>query len=103
MTTYGDNTTNRFHHYVRAGYRYTYALVDYITGEVRTMACDTQFAPIKALYGYLDGLRRECERKGDKCHLVLANCRTGEVVEEIHCDYGLLQRIAALYEGCERV
>ena len=92
MIIYGDNTTNRFHHYVREGYRYTYALVDYITGEVRTMACDHQFAPIKALYGYLDGLRRECEGKGDKCHLVLANCRTGEVVEEIHCDYGLLQQ-----------
>lgn len=83
MTTYGDRTNNPFHHYTRAGYRYTYALVDYVTGEVRTMSCDKQFLPLKNLYGYLDGIRRECASRGEACHLVLANCRTGEVIEEI--------------------
>ena len=91
MTTYDDNTNNRYYRYVRPGYRYTYALIDFETGEVRTMSCDRQFAPIKALYGYLDGLRRECERKGEMCHLLLVNCRTGETVEEAWHDYGLDQ------------
>ena len=101
MTTYGDNTTNRFYHLVRAGYRYTYALVDFVTGEVRSMACDKQFLPLKNLYGYLDGLRRECESRGAVCHLLLVNCRTGETVEEIHRDYGAEQRLAALYDSLE--
>lgn len=101
MTTYGDNVHNPYHHYVRAGYRYTYALVDFETGEVRTIASDRQFAPLKTLYGYLDGLRRECEHRGDICRLLLVNCRTGEAVEEINRDYGQEQLIAALYEGAE--
>lgn len=83
MTTYGDNTANRFFHFVRAGYRYTYGFVDFMTGEIRTMSCDRQYAPLKTLYGYLDGRRRECERRGEPYHLLLVNCRTGEPVTEV--------------------
>ena len=89
MTTYGDNTTNRFYHLVRKGYRYTYALIDFVTGEVRTMACDRAYLPLKDLYNRLDGLRRECEHKGEMCHLLLVDCRTGEAIEEVWHDYGL--------------
>jgi len=83
MTTYGDNINNPYYHLVNPGYRYTYALIDFETGEVRTMASDRQFAPIKTLYGYFDGLRRQCKEKGDVCHLLLVNCRTGEQIEEV--------------------
>lgn len=83
MTTYGDNTTNRFFQLVHAGYRYTYGLVDFITGEVRTIASDRQYIPLKTLYGHLDGQRRECERRGEPYHLLLVNCRTGESVAEV--------------------
>jgi hypothetical protein len=101
MTTYGNNVLNPYLCYVRADYRHTYALIDFETGEVRSIACDLQSAPLKTLYGYLDGLRRECEHKGAMCHLLLVNCRTGKAVEEIRRDYGREQLIAALYEGME--
>lgn len=83
MTTYGDNTTNRFYHLVRKGYRYTYALIDFVTGEVRTMACDREYLPLKTLYNQLDGIRRECAHNGAPCDLLLVDCRTGEAIEQV--------------------
>lgn len=82
MTTYGDNTTNRFYHLVRKGYRYTYALVNYTTGEVYTQSCDKQFLPLHNLYNRFDGIRREFAQSGEQCHMVLVNCRTGEVLAQ---------------------
>ena len=83
MTTYGDNTTNRFYYLVRKGYRYTFALVDFVTGEIRTQSCDRAYLPIKTLYGYLSGIRRECAHNGTPCNLLLVDCRTGETLEQV--------------------
>lgn len=82
MTTYGDNTTNRFYGYVRPDYRYTYALIDQYAGDVRTSSCDKQFVPLHDLYNRFDSLRREYARDGLPCHLILVNCRTGEVIAQ---------------------
>ena len=82
MTTYGDNTTSRFYHLVRKDYRYTYALIDFVTGEVRTMACDRAFAPLKELYNCFESLRRNYARACFPCNLLLVNCRTGEVIAQ---------------------
>ena len=83
MTTYGDNIHNPYYHLVHPGYRYTYALVDFVTGEVRTQSCDRAYLPIKTLYGYLDGIRRECAHNNAPCDLLLVDCRTGETVAQV--------------------
>ena len=92
MTTYGDNTNNPFHHYVRAGYRYTYALVNYTTGEVRTMSCDHQGTALRELYRIYQSELRAAKRDLSAIHLVLADARTGEVLEETNVHFGQLAK-----------
>jgi hypothetical protein len=92
MTTYGDNINNPFYHYVRAGYRYTYALVNYTTGEVRTMSCDHQGAALRELYHIYQGELRSAKADLSAIHLVLANARTGEVLEETDVHFGQLAK-----------
>jgi hypothetical protein len=96
MTTYtSDYTALR-----RDGYAYTYALIDYITGEIRTSSCDLPTHPLRHLFQRMDGIRRECRRGGSACHLVLANCCTGEVIAFVETDFGE-NRIEHLYEMLE--
>ena len=92
MTTYGDNTNNLFHHYVRAGYRYTYVLVNYTTGEVRTMSCDHQGVALRELYRVYERELRSAKGELAAIHLVLANARTGEVLEETNVHFGQLAK-----------
>lgn len=92
MTTYGDNTNNPFYHLVRAGYRYTYALVNYTTGEVRTMSCDHQGTALRELYGIYQRELRTAKAELAAIHLVLANARTGEVLEETNVHFGQLAK-----------
>jgi hypothetical protein len=92
MTTYGDNTNNLFHHYVRAGYRYTYALVNYTTGEIRTMSCDHQGTALRELYRIYQGELRSAKADLSAIHLVLANARTGEILEETNVHFGQLAK-----------
>ena len=96
MTTYTpDYTALR-----RDGYAYTYALIDYITGEIRTSSCDLPTHPLRHLFQRMDGIRRECRRDGSACHLVLANCCTGEVIAFVETDFSE-NRIEHLYEMLE--
>ena len=96
MTTYtSDYTALR-----RDGYAYTYALIDYITGEIRTSSCDLPTHPLRHLFQRMDGIRRECRRDGSACHLVLVNCCTGEVLAFVETDFGE-NRIEHLYEMLE--
>ena len=90
MTTYGDNINNPFHHYVRAGYRYTYALVNYTTGEVRTMSCDHQGTALRELYRIYQSELRSAKGELSAIHLVLANARTGEILEETNVNFAQL-------------
>ena len=92
MTTYGDNTANPFYHYVRAGYRYTYVLVNYTTGEVRTMSCDHQGTALRELYRVYGSELRSAKADLSAIHLVLANARTGEVLEETNVHFGQLAK-----------
>ena len=92
MTTYGDNTNNPFYHYTRAGYRYTYALVNYTTGEVRKMSCDHQGTPLRELYHIYQGELRSAKSELSAIHLVLANARTGEILEETNVNFAQLAK-----------
>ena len=92
MTTYGDNINNTFHHYVRAGYRYTYALINYTTGEVRTMSCDHQGTALRELYRIYGSELRSAKADLSAIHLVLANARTGEILEETNVHFGQLAK-----------
>lgn len=92
MTTYGDNTNNPFYHLVRAGYRYTYALINYTTGEVRTMSCDHQGTALRELYGVYQSELRSAKAELAAIHLVLANARTGEVLEETNVHFRQLAK-----------
>ena len=92
MTTYGDNINNPFYHYVRAGYRYTYALINYTTGEVRTMSCDHQGTALRELYRVYGSELRSAKADLAAIHLVLANARTGEVLEETNVHFGQLAK-----------
>lgn len=92
MTTYGDNTNNPFYHYVRAGYRYTYALVNYTTGEVRSMSCDHQGAALRELYRIYQSELRSAKSELAAIHLVLVNARTGEILEETNVHFGQLAK-----------
>ena len=92
MTTYGDNTNNPFYHFTRAGYRHTYALVNYTTGEVRTMSCDHQGVPLRELYRAYTSYLREAKRELAAIHVVLANARTGEILEETNVDFAQLAK-----------
>lgn len=92
MTTYGDNINNPFHHYVRAGYRYTYALINYTTGEVRTMSCDHQGTALRELYHVYERELRSAKADLSAIHLVLANARTGEILEETDVHFGQLAK-----------
>ena len=92
MTTYGDNTNNPFYHLVRAGYRYTYALVNYTTGEVRTMSCDHQGTALRELYTIYQRELRTAKAELAAIHLVLANARTGEVLDETNVHFGQLAK-----------
>ena len=92
MTTYGDNTNNPFYCYVRAGYRYTYALINYTTGEVRTMSCDHQGTALRELYRIYQSELRSAKADLAAIHLVLVNARTGEVLEETNVHFGQLAK-----------
>lgn len=92
MTTYGDNINNPFYHYVRAGYRYTYALVNYTTSEVRTMSCDYQGTALRELYRAYQSDLRSAKADLAAIHLVLANARTGEILEETNVHFGQLAK-----------
>ena len=78
-----------------------YALVNFVTGEVRTMKCAIPNYALRALYKRLDGEMRLARLWGDNCHLVLANCCTGRVLVEIKRDFHREQTIAQLYDLLE--
>lgn len=84
MTTYTTDYTalNRY------GYASTYALVDYVTGEVYTSSCDVPSYALQGLYRRMDGEMRAARCRGALCHLVLANCVSGRVIAEVKCDFG---------------
>lgn len=68
---------------IRGGYAHTYALVDFATGEVRTTSCDIGAVALRALYKRMDGILREARGTQEAHHLVLANCRTNQVIAEV--------------------
>lgn len=80
MTTF-DNRPMPIHHPDRA---YEYGLVDYVTGEVRFMACDRADIPLRHLYRVMDGLLRASRRDCQFCHLELWNNRTGKTLVLIY-------------------
>lgn len=68
----------------REGYAHTYALVNFTTGEVYTTSCEVASVALRSLLKRMDGAIRLCrhfERGMD--HMVLANCVTGAVIEEV--------------------
>lgn len=92
MTTYGDNINNPFHHYVRPGFRHTYVLVNYTTGEVRTMSCDHQGTALRELYRAYQSELRSAKAELSAIHLVLASARSGEILEETNVHFGQLAK-----------
>ena len=92
MTTYGDNINNPFYHYVRAGYRYTYVLVNYTTGEVRSMSCDHQGTALRELYRIYQSELRSAKGELSAVHLVLADARMGDILEETNVHFGQLAK-----------
>lgn len=82
MTTYTPNYTAL----CRDGY--TYACINYITGEIHTSSCSLPTYALRHVYHLLDGARRAARAEGSECHLVLVNCVSGEVLVEIKCDFG---------------
>ena len=63
---------------IRNGYAHTYAVVNFTTGEVYTIACEVSSYALRAMYKRFDGCRRY-----EPAHLVLVNCVTGVVLEEV--------------------
>lgn len=68
---------------IRNGYAHTYALVDFVTGEIRTTSCTVGVYALRALYKRMDGIVREAHESGQAHHLVLANCCTNKVIAEV--------------------
>ena len=96
MTTYTPNYTALR----RSGYAYTYALINYITGEIRTSSCDLPRYGLRHLYRLMDGEMRAARVDGTECHLVLANCVSGAELAEIKCDFGA-DHLGYLYDMME--
>ena len=67
----------------RDGYAFTYALVDFTTGEVRTSSCNMARYPLKYLFRKMCGIARAQARGAWARNLVLANCVTNTVIIEI--------------------
>ena len=67
----------------RDGYAFTYALVDFTTGEVRTSSCNMARYPLKFLFRRMCGIARAQARGAWARNLVLANCVTNTVIIEI--------------------
>lgn len=67
----------------RDSYPFTYALVDFTTGEVRTSSCDVAHYPLKHLFRRMYGIARAQARGAWARNLVLANCVTNTVILEI--------------------
>lgn len=65
------------------GYSFTYALVDFTTGEVYTTSCDVARYPLKHLFHKMCGIARAQARGAWARNLVLANCVTNAVIVEI--------------------
>ena len=74
MTTTIDYT--QFARYCSAEYPFGYCLVNYSTGEIRTIACVSQAMALRSMYRRMDGEHRAYPED----RLVLANVRTGAVV-----------------------
>ena len=68
---------------IRGGYAHTYALVDFATGEIRTTSCDIGAVALRTLYKRMDGILRVARCTKEVHHLVLANCRTNQVIAEV--------------------
>ena len=67
----------------RDGYAFTYALVDFTTGEIRTSSCNMARYPLKFLFRRMCGIARAQARGAWARNLVLANCVTNTVILEI--------------------
>lgn len=67
----------------RDGYAFTYALVDFTTGEIRTSSCDVAQHPLKYLFRRMCGIARAQARGAWARNLVLVNCVTNAVILEI--------------------
>jgi hypothetical protein len=67
----------------RDNYAFTYALVDFTTGEIRTVSCDVARYPLKHLFRRMCGIARAQARGAWARNLVLANCVTNAVIVEI--------------------
>lgn len=65
------------------GYAFTYALIDFTTGEVYTTSCNVARYPLKHLFRKMCGIARAQARGAWARNLVLANCVTNAVVVEI--------------------
>lgn len=96
MTTYTPN----YAALRRDGYAYTYALINYITGEIRTSSCDLPTYGLRHLYHLMDGEMRAARADGAECYLVLVNCVSGRELAEIKCDFGA-DRLGYLYDMME--
>ena len=68
---------------VRNGYAYTYALVDFTTGDIYTVSCEVGAIALRQLYKRMDSIIREARIFGSTHHLALANCRTNKVLAEV--------------------
>lgn len=62
-----------------ANYAFTYAVVNFTTGEVYTSSCEVGAYALRSLFKRFDGLHRY--DKND--HLVLVNCVTNAVLLEV--------------------
>lgn len=74
-------------------YAHTYALVNFTTGEVRTIASHRADAALRTLYKRMDGEAREAAHRGEACHQVLANCVTNKVVAESKVVFGKIHHL----------
>ena len=82
-----------FEHYINPNYRYTFALADLVTGEVRTISSDYPQYPLKDLYAKFDGIVRECRNNRNKCHVILAKANTNEIIAAMNVDFRYVEGI----------
>ena len=63
---------------IRNGYTHHYAVVNFTTGEIYTVSSEVSSYALRVLYKRFDS-----DRRREPAHLVLVNCVTGIVLEEV--------------------
>lgn len=70
---------------------YTIALINYATGEVRTVSSDLASYATRRLFHYFCGEVRAAAKQGTLCDIRLVNCTTGVTLLRVNFHFGELK------------